>query len=292
MRVIHICAYYAPAYAYGGPVHSVHGLCKAQQAHGLEIEVFTTNAGGSARLPATPRGRSFDGITVRYFELSSPARLLGSSDLPAALRHALPKADVVHLHGLFNRTIWDAAACLHAANTPYVLSPRGMLEAPALAHHRWRKLLTWTLRDRAVVQRARVLHATSTPEQDTLRRLQAGPVVQVPNPVVVPDTPADEVERWRSSLGIAADAPVVLSLGRLHRIKRLDLVVSSFLALRARVPSAHLVIAGPDEQRLRVELEAQLATAAHAVRWVGPVHGASKHALLAAATVLKGGPWS
>jgi glycosyltransferase involved in cell wall biosynthesis len=286
MRVIHVSAYYAPAYGYGGPVHSVHALCKAQQAHGIDVEVFTTNAAGSARLLAAPDGRLFDGVPVRYFDLSSPARLLGARDLPAALERAIANADVVHLHGLFNKTIWDAAACLHHAGKPYVLSPRGLLEPRALAHHRWRKRVTWTLKDRAVVQRANVLHATSTFEQSTLQRDYRTSVVKIANPVPLAVVSSHEARHWRDSLGIPADAPIVLSLGRLHRIKRLDLVAAAFLALCRRVPSAHLVIAGPDEEGLRGELESRLETAAAAVHWTGPTHGISKHTLLAAANVL------
>jgi glycosyltransferase involved in cell wall biosynthesis len=94
------------------------------------------------------------------------------------------------------------------------------------------------------------------------------------------------MERLRASLGIAMDAPIVLSLGRLHRIKRLDLVASSFVALWRRSPSVHLVIAGPDEQHLRPELETRLASAGAAVHWMGPVDGSVKQALLATSTVL------
>jgi glycosyltransferase involved in cell wall biosynthesis len=287
VRILHVCAYYAPAYVYGGPVRSIHALCKAQQAHGMDVEVFTTNAAGGQRLEAAPAGCDFDGVRVRYFELSSPAMLLGAAGLAPALDRALPAADLVHLHGVFNRTTWDAAAILRAAGKPYVLSPRGMLEVPALAHHRWRKRVTWRLKDRGIVARAAVLHATSSPEAASLQRAYpASRVVQIPNPVSMTGDSLSDGQQWRASHGVPADAPLVLSLGRLHRIKRLDLVASSFLALRSRVPHAHLVFAGPDEQRLRPALERQLADAASAVHWVGAVDGDAKQALLAAATVL------
>jgi glycosyltransferase involved in cell wall biosynthesis len=287
MRVLHVCAYYAPAYVYGGPVRSIHALCKAQQAHGIDVEVFTTNAAGHRRLAAAPQGSIFDGIRVRYFELSAPARLLGAADLAAAVSREVDRIDVVHVHGLFNRTVWDAVGRLNAAGKPYVLSPRGMLEAPALAHHRWRKRLTWHFKDRAVVAGARVLHATSVFELDTLRREHDGiAVVHVPNPVSVPPVQRAEAQHWRASLGIAGAAPLVLSLGRLHRIKRLDLVAAAFLQLRRDVPEAHLVIAGPDEQGLRQEIEAQLEAVKPYVHWTGAVDGARKAMLLAEANVL------
>jgi glycosyltransferase involved in cell wall biosynthesis len=287
MRVLHICAYYAPAYVYGGPVRSIHALCRAQQQAGLDIEVLTTTAAGPRRLPAAPEGRDVDGVRVRYFELSSPAMLLGSADLPAALTPALHNADVVHVHGLFNRTVWQAGQCLRLSARPHVLSPRGMLEAPALAHHRWRKRLTWHLQDRAIVHRAAVLHATSSAESQTLRdAFPTQTVVEIPNPVNAP--PVDEIQamRWRAAHGVPAGAPMILSLGRLHRIKRLDLVASSFLALKQEVPGAHLVIAGPDEQQLRPRLEAVLAGVRDAVHWIDQVAEDAKWPMLRAATVL------
>jgi glycosyltransferase involved in cell wall biosynthesis len=82
------------------------------------------------------------------------------------------------------------------------------------------------------------------------------------------------------------DAPVVLSLGRLHRIKRLDLLADAFLKVRQRLPSAHLVIAGPDEHGLQPQLAAQLASARGFVHWTGHVDHATKPVLLETATVL------
>ena len=287
MRVIHVTAYYAPAHVYGGPVRSIHALCKAQQAHGIDVEVFTTNAAGCERLPAAPDGHEYDSVRVRYFPLSQPSFLLGSSALAPALQRAVERCDVVHLHGLFNRTVWDAAGVLYATGTPYVLSPRGMLEPPALAHHRWRKRASWHLKDRAVVRRAAVLHATSSLEAATLRREQGGtPVVQVANTVSCSRPDAAGVARWRASLRLAPEVPIVLSLGRLHRIKRLDLVAAAFREVHRHVPAAQLIIAGPDEQQLRPALERQLGEANDVVRWLGPIGDTDKASLLAAATVL------
>lgn len=287
MRVIHVCAYYAPAYIYGGPVRSIHALCKAQQAHGMHVEVFTTTAAGHARLAAAPDGRDLEGVRVRYFELSSPAMLLGASDLAPALKRALNATDVVHLHGLFNRTVWDAADVLHAGGKPYVLSPRGMLEPPALMHHRWRKRVAWHLKDSTIVSRAQRLHATSSFEADTLARAQeASRVICIPNPVSVGHATGVDGEQWRRASGIPQDAPIVLLLGRLHRIKRLDLAAAAFLQLRQQSPHAHLVIVGPDEHQLRAGLEQQLAPVQNAVHWVGEVDDVAKSEILAAATVL------
>lgn len=46
MRILHVVPSYIPAYRYGGPIRSVHGLCKALAVRGHEVHVFTTNVDG------------------------------------------------------------------------------------------------------------------------------------------------------------------------------------------------------------------------------------------------------
>src|SRR5207237_946324 len=84
-----------------------------------------------------------------------------------------------------------------------------------------------------------------TPLAEALRVLALDvPMAVVPNGVDL--AAADAARRgYRARLGIPADAFVVLFLGRLHRIKRLDLLADAFAAARAERPALHLVIAGP-----------------------------------------------
>ena len=90
---------------------------------------------------------------------------------------------------------------------------------------------------------------------------------------------------FRARLGIPADGFVVLFLGRLHRIKRLDLLADAFAVLRETHPEAHLVLGGPDEQGLAPELVRRLTAHAGFVHFTGDVHGAEKWALLKDADV-------
>ena len=104
-------------------------LCRAQRQAGIDLEVFTTTANTGALLPAQPDGTDFEGVRVRYFPLSSPAFLLGAASMRASLRRAAASASVVHVHGLFNRTVWMGASVARGAGVPYVISPRGMLDS-------------------------------------------------------------------------------------------------------------------------------------------------------------------
>jgi glycosyltransferase involved in cell wall biosynthesis len=225
MRVLHVSAYYAPAFVYGGPPRSIHALCRALPAQGVDVQVFTTDANGATALPSvvTAAG-AFEDVPVSYFPRTWPWWPMGSRSLGRALERDVARFDAVHIHGLWNRVVWAAAREARRAGIPYVLSPRGMLEPGALAHGSWRKQAAYALIERGVLSGATLLHATSEAERETLRALKPRvPVVLIPNGIDAPP----EAARTSGSV-----APQILFVGRLHPIKRLDLLIDAFAALR------------------------------------------------------------
>ena len=285
MRVVHVSAYFPPAFRYGGPPASVLGLCKGLQRAGVEVEVVTTTANGEEVLAASPpEGTEYDGIRVRYAPLAFPRRFFGAR-VREPLADALARADVCHIHGIWNVPEWWASHLSRARNVPYVLSPRGMLQPAAIRRGRWRKAVAYRLVEARNLRGASVLHATSDQEADAIRTLRLEvPVAVVPNGVDLASAQA-AAPGYRARLAIPSDAFVVLSLGRLHRIKRLDLLADAFMIARQTHPSMHLVLAGPDEDRLLPELTARLASHASNVHTPGAVNGADKWALFKDADV-------
>ncbi len=57
MRILHVVPSYLPAVRYGGPIFTVHGLCRALAAKGHELQVFTTNIMDRASLPLQSQHR-------------------------------------------------------------------------------------------------------------------------------------------------------------------------------------------------------------------------------------------
>jgi glycosyltransferase involved in cell wall biosynthesis len=284
VRVLHVSAYYAPAFVYGGPPRSIHGLCRALTHNGVDVEVLTTNANGAGVLPAEITSQpAYDGVTVRYFSRAWPATPIGSSALVAAIRERLPRTDLVHVHGLWNRVVWGVVSECLRSSVPYVLSPRGMLQGPAVAHHRWRKQMAFALFERRTIAHAALIHATSEAERAAIQAWRDdAPVVVIPNGIAIDEPPVPT----RDPLALPEDRVVVLFVGRLHAMKRVDLLLDAFARLRGAHPEAHLVIAGPDEQNLRAGLGLRHPELAGAVSWLGPVDAAERHALLARARAL------
>jgi glycosyltransferase involved in cell wall biosynthesis len=286
VRILHVVPTYLPAWKHGGPILAVHGLCKALVARGHEVTVFTTDVHGEGRLEV-PLETSvpIDGVEVRYFPVRSLRRLYWAPSLGRAARAEVAGFDAVHLHSVF---LWPTTAAARAAErtgVPYVLSPRGML-VPELvrAHGRGRKLAWMLLAERRTIERAAALHATSALEAADAARMD----LPLPPAAVIPN--GIDPEPWDGNLAALSPpvralieaGPFLLFLGRLSWKKGLDRLIPALGA----APGAVLAVAGNDEEGLRPGLE-RLAPEARA-RFLGPVHGADKAALLhrAAALVL------
>jgi glycosyltransferase involved in cell wall biosynthesis len=287
MRIIHVTPYFAPAFGFGGPPQSILGLCKALVQTGTDVEVFTTTANPGGELPANVTGTCYDGVPVRYFPIDAPRLLLGSRALWRALDAAAPQRDVIHVHGLFNATSWAAAHVARRHRRPLVVSVRGMLQPAALRHHRARKSAAWKLFDHRTVSQAAMLHCTSNEERKSIEGLTHLRSVVVPNPVNVASDDVTDMERseLRRRLEIPDEARIVLFLGRLHVIKRLDLLGAAFARVARRVPDAYLVIAGGGEAA-RALVESPAGAVAKRIRWVGPVYHRNRDVLLSTASVL------
>jgi glycosyltransferase involved in cell wall biosynthesis len=285
LRVLQVSPYFAPAFRYGGPPRSILGLCQGLQQHGVDVEVVTTAADGPADLvPAPGANGLYDGVPVQYVPTAFPRRFFGAH-VAGPLAEAMSRADLCHIHGIWNVPEWSAARLARRYGVPYVMSPRGMLLPAALQRGRWRKRMAYDLVERRNLRRAALLHATSGDEAADLRQHAPDiPIVVVPNGVNI-DAAAQALPTFRPRLGIPDDAFVIVFLGRMHRIKRLDLLAAAFAGMRRHHRSAHLVLAGPDEQHLLVGLRQSLSDHAGFVHTLDTLSDDEKWSLLRSANV-------
>jgi glycosyltransferase involved in cell wall biosynthesis len=255
MRILHVVPSYLPAVRYGGPIFAVHGLCQALAAKGHDVQVFTTNIDGPKNSPV-PIGTpvSMDGVHVRYFPCPLLRRLYWAPALGRALQREIATFDAVHLHSVFLWPTWAAAQAARKARLPYLLAPRGMLVKDLISQHSRFVKASWIrLIERANVESAAAIHLTSQLEATELKRFgwQLPRLAVIANGIDEPLSGAGEISA--DVKAIAAQQPLVLSLGRLSWKKGLDRLLAAF----ARSPTGRLAIVGPDDEALAPQLARQ-----------------------------------
>ncbi len=190
----------------------------------------------------------------------TPSRLDGSAIAPGVfldgpetnLEGAVRRAEVVHMHGLWQGHTRRGAAAARRAGIPYLMTAHGHAEPWALRHKAWKKRAYAALVEGRNLRRAACLHALSRPEIGHLRALAPdAPVCFIPNGVNL--RPFDDLPP-RSEL--EAEFPelagkfVLLFLGRLHAKKGLDLLAGAMAAVRDEARDLHVLLAGFDDGSL------------------------------------------
>lgn len=255
--------------ASAGPTYSVSSLAGALAARGCPTAALTlAHWRADDPLPAMP------GVELLHFPFSRLplASALGvSRPLRAALARRMRERDIVHTHGLWLMpNIYPGVIARSAgARAAIVHSPRGMLGADALLYSGWKKTALWHAAQRRALARAGCIHATAESEYHEIRAAGlTSPVAIIPNGI---DLPAEASARdWDTTR-------TVLSLGRLHPKKGLDMLIAAWAGLEARFPDWTLRIVGHDEDGHADTLRALCAaTGARRVSIEPPLHGADK----------------
>src|SRR3954462_4058922 len=217
VRILFAAPAWAPSRAFGGPVVAAGELVRRLVARGHVVDVLTTTLLDLHRRPsARSRLGVVDGATVHYLGTPLRYRWMGvTPTLPLALAR-LKRPDVVHVFGFRDPVTTPTAAWCRLARTPYVLEPLGMFQ-PRLRKVALKRALDSTLY-RGVARGAAAVVVASERERDDVVAcgVPADKVHVRGNGFPEPDgqRPGSDPVGVRPRLGIPAEAPLVLYVGR------------------------------------------------------------------------------
>ena len=192
------------------------------------------------------------------------------------IRSVVAEADIIHLMGhwtALNGIVYLAARSL---KKPYVVCPAGAL--PIFGRSRiLKRLYNWIGGKRLVVN-ADLCIAITSDEKNQLHDygVKDGKISVIPNGISPEDYSSQDDAGFRARYGLG-DAPFILFVGRLNRIKGPDLLLQAFCEAKEALRDFQLVFAGPDEGLL-AELKGMVA--AHGldarVHFLGYLGGSEK----------------
>ncbi len=262
MKILQVVPYFYPAWSYGGPAKLVYDTCEYFAEQGHQVTVFTSDAyDENSRMPQRLRIKKNSGFSVFYFrnifnQLTYKYNIFCTPRLFFQALVVVPQIDVIHLHDFYTpHNLWLGFLAKLFAK-PYILSVHGCLETARVAQRSLFKKVflqfggTWLLRS------ANKVIATS--DNEVAAYLEYG--VKKENIVLLghgvnPKEFQSELTKTaaRKSWDLPASNIIVTFVGRIHKIKGLDLLANAAAQLDSK--KITFVIGGSDDGFL-IELKA------------------------------------
>jgi glycosyltransferase involved in cell wall biosynthesis len=285
MKIVHYMAGFR--LGEGGVVRGVLDLCGALAARGHDVTLLTLDdrdvpgpwrAGG----PDLPR---VELIAARRGGLGRLAR----AGLDRVQR-CLDRTDVLHLHVPWDPVCGRLARLSRRLGVPYVVTLHGMLDDYPMARKRLKKQVYLALGGRRMLERAAAVHCTAQGERDQSRKWypRGRPAVV---PLIFDLSPFRELPgpgpAQQAFPAAFTGEPTILFVGRLHPIKRIELLIETVARLRENGRSCRLLVAGRGEASYERSLRALARRRGldAQVGFLGFVSGSEKISLYEAADV-------
>lgn len=278
MRILHVVPSFHPSW--GGTSKMVKIISKELVKKGHEVVVCTSNFGYEHNKINV---QNMDGVTIRFFRNVDPyfARSLKiCADLGIAtfLKDEIMFFDVVHLHEF--RTFQNILVYYYARkyDVPCVLQTHGSL--PRIIEKKMLKQVYDVFFGYRLLRNASKVIALTRMEANQYRSMGVPKkkIKIIPNGIDLSEySNLPSTGSFKEKFGLDKNLRMVLYLGRIHRIKGIDILVEAFASVIENLDDVMLVVVGPDDGYLG-ELEALIKALniEDKVIITGPMYGEDK----------------
>jgi glycosyltransferase involved in cell wall biosynthesis len=283
LKILQVVPYFPPAQAFGGPVKVAYQTAKELVKRKHKVVVYTSDVKDFGSRLRVGSDNVIDGIRVHYFRnlaltLVKKFKLFITPELVSRAKKEVEKFDVIHLHEY--RTFQNIVIAHYAKKygVPYVLQAHGSLPR-IMAKQRLKWIYDALFGYRLLKGASRVI-ALSRVEAEQYKSVGVPEekIEVIPNGIDLSEY-ADLPPKgcFREKLGIKEEEKIVLYLGRIHRVKGLDILVKAFAKVIEGLGDVRLVVVGPDDGYLN-ELKALIngLKIEDNVLILGPLYGEDK----------------
>ncbi len=277
MKILQVVTDFSPKW--GGVYQSVLGFSNFLK-NDTELSIFSTFREEQSE------NQKIQGL--KQFSFGASAKYQFSFEIKQALEKLIPQYDLIHIHGLWQFPLSYAAACARRFHVPYVYHIHGMLNKWPVRHHSFRKQIYAVLWEHENLNAADAIVCVTADEEKSVRDFQIkAPISVIPNGVYRSEIEARTTQkRFIEKNPHLAGKILLLFLRGIHPKKGINLLLRAFQNVTGQMPDAHLIIAGPEEDKNHAgQLKAFVSSRqlSKAVTFFGPVFGQSKKELLSSA---------
>lgn len=259
-------------------------LALAQHRLGAEVEVWTTDA------PRAGTTEVFGGLRVRYFKPDKAFGYAKSRDLVEAIA-ALPENSVLHGHSTYHLINLQVGRAARRYRHRVFYHPHGALSPVWLRGYNLQVLkkraYIWAFEQPNLRKAAGVFALTEVERRDLVNLGVDAPVHLLPNgitPVMAAEAGAGQ--GFRRKHGIPTVASVLLFIGRIVPLKKIEDMIEALASLKEAHPDLHLIVAGIPQEGAGYQsmLQRQVTEMGLGgrVHWVGFLNETEKRAAYAA----------
>jgi len=240
MKILHVVPTYYPCLEAGGVVNAVYKLSKKQVKEGNDVSVFTTDS-CSKRMKMDKRYNvDINGVKVYYFKnLSNSLKTNFLIDTPYALplkiRKDIKKYDIVHIHEHRHSLAIAASYWASKNNIPYILQAHGSV-MPFFQKEKLKEIFDKIWGFKILKNASKVFALTNVEKEQYLKMgVEEDKIKIVPLGIDIEEyTNLPRKNNFRKKYNINEKDKLLLFVGRIHKIKGLDLLVNSIDVLNRR----------------------------------------------------------
>ena len=264
MKILQVCQHFKPIWESGGVARVVFDLSNGLVGNGHKLTIYTTNMKRNKNDLPINVPLIQDGMTVYYFDNLRrffPTKYFLPLAIPYLLPHTLKKHindfDIIHIHEHRTLLAQIVAKMAYENGIPYILQSHG--SAPRVNG----KVLAKTVFDNIfgnniILNASKVIALSHVEKEQYLSMgISTKKIEIIPNGI----NPMDfcilpEMGTFRSVYSIPISKKIILYLGRLNKIKGIDVLINSCSELFKEYDGI-LVIVGPDDGYL-IDLKKQI----------------------------------
>lgn len=280
MNILHVISILDPSS--GGPTRVVCRLAagQAELGHDVTIAAYQFTDPIDSFRSMTAKFPCFDRVEIVELKPTGLREAVFGSTSRPVLRELVKRADIVHLHNVWEAILRVASDEALRAGKPYVIEPNDILNPWSLRQKWLKKRIALMLGYRKMIERSTAVLFGHTEEKRLV--MQHGFKI---NPIVVSLGGVFEEEvhplpapgGFYQRVGDLQGRPFVVFLSRLHYKKGLDFLAEGFAAAAREHSDAHLVVIGHDEgAQADFERRIKHHNLQNRVHLVGPLHGEAK----------------
>lgn len=250
MNILHVVPSFAPCFSHGGVVNASYQIAKKQVEACHNVSVYTTDNCSERLKFENNYNVDVDGIKVFYFKnVSNGIKNKLTIDTPVSLisylKKTIDKFDIIHIHEHRHSLAIATHRYAQKNNIPYVLQAHGSV-LPFFQKEKLKEIFDKFWGFDILHDASRVFALTEVEKEQYLKMgVREDKIEIVPLGINL-----DEYQtlpskgKFKSKYNLNDTDKLILFLGRIHKIKGLDLLIKSFN--RVSNDNVKLAIVGGD----------------------------------------------